>query len=616
MINLEHQNPSTVRRDENSVNVAGMMRKEEQLRLKLDQEKQAKHELVERLTTEKEEIKLKTKQVVDMFKQRLSTVENELNCCKNVNMQQTTRHDFTQNLLNQHLSKWRSWHSFLQFSDSIGSFADFLLDQPMQFITTSFEHSCTIEISSSADIPGLMISELDSIIKLCNDTECNYKVEDIVYLTVRPAIQDVNTTTNTMLTNSITTTATSNSHSQYISEQKSLYETTTTKDPSSSIKRKPLLEVDLNTNTSSSRQVLSSPLRSKRTSILNTPTRQQKQQSTESFSIYKDNSGSSSDEMILSDEDRQQSTTITTTRDTATTVIHTTDATTNTTAASCSITTATDINTTASSSTGSSSSSNNNNSDVQSELFLLQEKLEKSDQIIDTLTVKCQYLETTLTKERELHTSQIEENLIENNKQMDLLNKKIIKLKNKLEKNQYETAEINSILQQNNDKYSNLQLNHTIEIENLNNSINMYNNTIINLENEIEKLNKELIIPTTTINTLENQLINSNNEYKILLNKFEVKDITLYEQKNTILLLQKEINQNNEKIHEINTDKERIEIDFIKSVEKQLETSNKYDIIIENYSMKDEDNSNKYINYIQKVSIVLLYIIYIICSYF
>ena len=297
-------------------------------------------------------------------------------------------------------------------------------------------------------------------------------------------------------------------------------------------------------------------------------------------------------------------------------LLHTTDATTNTTAASCSITTATDINTTASSSTGSSSSSNNNNSDVQSELFLLQEKLEKSDQIIDTLTVKCQYLETTLTKERELHTSQIEENLIENNKQMDLLNKKIIKLKNKLEKNQYETAEINSILQQNNDKYSNLQLNHTIEIENLNNSINMYNNTIINLENEIQKLNKELIIPTTTINTLENQLINSNNEYKILLNKYEVKDITLYEQKNTILLLQKEINHNNEKIHEINTDKERIEIDFIKSVEKQLETSNKYDIVIENYSMRYEDNSNKYINYIQKVSIVLLYIIYIICSYF
>lgn len=184
-MDLNHHDASSIRRDENFPTVANHVKKEELLRHKLEAERVSKRELVERLNAEKEEIKHKAKLVVDMFKQKVAETDRELTSSKLSIETLQKRSQLTNDLLTVHLSKWRIWNDYLQAQDNVDNFAEFLLQQPMRFISLCGS-SKDITVAKPCELPALMISELDAIIKYITQPTTDIDLNAIPYLTVVP----------------------------------------------------------------------------------------------------------------------------------------------------------------------------------------------------------------------------------------------------------------------------------------------------------------------------------------------------------------------------------------------------------------------------------------------
>lgn len=184
-MDLSHHDVSSIRRDDNYPTVANHVKKEELLRNKIESERLSKRELVERLNAEKEEIKQKAKFVVDMFKQKVADSDRELSISKLSFETLERRTQFTNDLLAVHLSKWRIWNDYLQNQDTVDDFAEFLLQQPLRVISLGGD-SKNVPVAKTSEIPALMISELDAILRYRKLTT-DIGLEDIPYLTVVPS---------------------------------------------------------------------------------------------------------------------------------------------------------------------------------------------------------------------------------------------------------------------------------------------------------------------------------------------------------------------------------------------------------------------------------------------
>jgi chromosome segregation ATPase len=165
MLNLDHQCPSSVRRDENSTDMSAHVRKEAQLRLQVEQERVAKVQLAEQFVTEREAIKVKTKQVLDMMKQKLSTVEGLLEKSTGENALHHGNHEVFVTLLRSHCTNLVFWSGELQNTETCGKFLDVIRARPMRFLCRD-GRDAQMEISTFNDITDLIVAEAEAITSL------------------------------------------------------------------------------------------------------------------------------------------------------------------------------------------------------------------------------------------------------------------------------------------------------------------------------------------------------------------------------------------------------------------------------------------------------------------
>ena len=190
--NLDHQNPSSVRRDGEALSIANHIKKEEQLRQKLESERASKKEQIGKLNEEKEEIKQKTKMVVEMFKKKLSEVELDLSASRFALQNIESRSHFTNSMLREHLNKWRAWHQYVQKGDlesdsALEGFAEYVISQsqPMKFLTLpNSSASPHLGVLNAAQLPSFLISELDVILQFNNNPDLLVQPDSMPYLLV------------------------------------------------------------------------------------------------------------------------------------------------------------------------------------------------------------------------------------------------------------------------------------------------------------------------------------------------------------------------------------------------------------------------------------------------
>jgi hypothetical protein len=187
MLNLEHQDPSSVRRDGEDLSLANHIKKEQQLRQRLEYEKESKKEIVGKLNNEKEEIKQKTKQVVELFKHKLSETELDLSSSRLALQTLESKSQCTSEMLKDHLNKWRKWHSYNIAYESSKlmneEFNAIAFPEPTKFLSATSDNR-SIDIATASEIPTFLISELDTILKYNNEGDLIFGSGSIPCITV------------------------------------------------------------------------------------------------------------------------------------------------------------------------------------------------------------------------------------------------------------------------------------------------------------------------------------------------------------------------------------------------------------------------------------------------